>query len=233
MTGGPRALDELNISLDPSSPLSLQHQLRRKVVDAIHSGVLRPGRRLPSSRALAERIGVSRNTVSLAYDALVAEGLTDYLARLMPLLAADARSGLPANDADLVARAWNLDALAGAYGEFVATYLPVLTEVRGDRLAEVADEDAFLLRTLLIHDYRRLLLRDPELPDVLLPVDWPGEKARRLCQELYRRLAPASERHLDKFLTLADGSNPACDPAYAARFSQEESQGNPLGGQTR
>jgi phenylacetic acid degradation operon negative regulatory protein len=171
--------------------------------------------------------------LNAAYDALVAEGLTDYLARLMPLLAADARSGLPANDADLVARAWNLDALAGAYGEFVATYLPVLTEVRGDRLAEVADEDAFLLRTLLIHDYRRLLLRDPELPDVLLPVDWPGEKARRLCQELYRRLAPASERHLDKFLTLADGSNPACDPAYAARFSQEESQGNSLGGQTR
>jgi len=171
--------------------------------------------------------------LTAAYDALVAEGLAGYLDRLMPLLAADARSGLPANDADLVARAWNLDALAGAYGEFVATYLPVLTEVRGDRLAEVADEDAFLLRTLLIHDYRRLLLRDPELPDVLLPVDWPGEKARRLCQELYRRLAPASERHLDKFLTLADGSNPACDPAYAARFSQEESQGNPLGGQTR
>ena len=84
MTGGPRALDELNISLDPSSPLSLQHQLRRKVVDAIHSGVLRPGRRLPSSRALAERIGVSRNTVSLAYDALVAEGH----------LASRARSGI-------------------------------------------------------------------------------------------------------------------------------------------
>ena len=175
--------------------------------------------------------------LSAAYDALVAEGLTDYLGRLMPLLATDARAGLPTNDADLVARAWNLDALAGAYGEFVATYRPVLTEVRGDRLAEVADEDAFLLRTLLIHDYRRLLLRDPELPDVLLPVDWPGEKARRLCQALYRRLAPASEGHLDKLLTLADGSNPPRDPAYAARFSQddsqESSQENSLGGQSR
>lgn len=74
MARGPYAVDELNIALDPSSPLSLQHQLRRKVIDAIHSGVLRPGRRLPSSRTLAERIGVSRNTVSLAYDALVAEG---------------------------------------------------------------------------------------------------------------------------------------------------------------
>lgn len=66
-------MDDLNIVLDPASPLSLQHQLRQKLIDAIHRGVLRPGRRLPSSRSLAERIGVARNTVSLAYDALIAE----------------------------------------------------------------------------------------------------------------------------------------------------------------
>ena len=67
-------MDDLNIVLDPASPLSLQHQLRQKFIDAIHRGILRPGRRLPSSRSLADRIGVSRNTVSLAYDALMAEG---------------------------------------------------------------------------------------------------------------------------------------------------------------
>lgn len=70
----PRSMDDLNIVLDPTDGLSLQHQLRQKLIDAIHRGVLRPGRRLPSSRSLAERIGVSRNTVSLAYDALLAEG---------------------------------------------------------------------------------------------------------------------------------------------------------------
>lgn len=64
----------LSIRLDADSPLSLQQQLRQQVIDAIHRGALRPGRRLPSSRLLAERIGVSRNTVSLAYDALIAEG---------------------------------------------------------------------------------------------------------------------------------------------------------------
>lgn len=69
-----RHMTELNIALDPGSALSLQHQLRQKLIDAIHRGVLRPGQRLPSSRSLAERIGVSRNTVSLAYDALLAEG---------------------------------------------------------------------------------------------------------------------------------------------------------------
>jgi len=53
----------------------------------------------------------------------------------------------------------------------VATCLPILAELRRDRHTEVAEEDTFLIRTLLIHDCRRLLLRDPELPDVLLPAE--------------------------------------------------------------
>ena len=55
--------------------------------------------------------------------------------------------------------------------DLTAAYLPILAELRRDRQAEVDAESAFLLRTLLIHDYRRLLLRDPELPEVLLPAD--------------------------------------------------------------
>ena len=160
--------------------------------------------------------------LTAAFDALVAEGLAGHLDRLMPLLAADSRSGLSANDADLVRRAWNLEELGEAYAGFVNTYQPILGELRGDRQADVGDEEAFLVRTLLIHDYRRLLLRDPELPDVLLPADWPGQKARLLCKELYRRLEAPSERHLDQCLTLADGNTPPLDPAYAERFPQDD-----------
>lgn len=65
---------DLAFAVDSRSTLSLQHQLRQKLIDAINRGVLRPGRRLPSSRQLAEQAGVSRNTVTLAYDALLAEG---------------------------------------------------------------------------------------------------------------------------------------------------------------
>ncbi|NJD24477.1 MAG: hypothetical protein FIB06_03625 [Betaproteobacteria bacterium] len=36
-----------------------------------------------------------------------------------------------------------------------------------------------------------------------------------LCKELYRRLAPASERHLDTALILADDSIPPADPLAA------------------
>lgn len=153
-------------------------------------------------------------------DALIAEGLGEALPKLMPLFAADARSAMSASDADLVARAWDLRALAEAYGDFVSTYQPILEELRGGFHGEACDQDAFLLRILLIHDYRRLLLRDPQLPDALLPADWPGQQARLLCKELYRRLEAPCSRHLDRNLCLADGSVPGDDSNLVERFPQ-------------
>ncbi len=64
----------IDLVVDPDSPLSLQHQVRQRLIDAMTRGTLRPGRRLPSSRALARQAGISRNTVTLAYDALLAAG---------------------------------------------------------------------------------------------------------------------------------------------------------------
>jgi GntR family transcriptional regulator / MocR family aminotransferase len=62
------------IYLDPGSPLSLQNQIREKLVELIVSGAVPPGTRLPSTRGLAEQLGVSRNTVVLAYQQLLDEG---------------------------------------------------------------------------------------------------------------------------------------------------------------
>ena len=151
------------------------------------------------------------------FDALAAEGLGGLLDRLKPLVAADATLGTAASDAAMVRSAWDLAYLAGLYRAFLTRYQPVLGSLR-DGSFELADETAFLLRVLLIHDYRRLLLRDPELPDVLLPVDWPGQQARLLCRELYRRLLAGSERHLDACLQLADGSVPEASARLHERF---------------
>lgn len=158
--------------------------------------------------------------LSSVLDALIAEGLSSALSALLPLFAADSRSAQSASDSDLVRRAWGLGGLADAYSQFVTVYQPILDELRRDHLADVSEQDAFLVRSLLIHDYRRLLLRDPELPEVLLPGDWPGQQARLLCKELYKRLEPLSCRHLDKMLSLSDGTVPAEDGTLPERFSQ-------------
>jgi len=54
--------------------LPLQRQLYQRLRQAILDGMLLPGSRLPGSRALAETLAVSRNTVTAAYEQLVAEG---------------------------------------------------------------------------------------------------------------------------------------------------------------
>ncbi|HEU5110003.1 MAG TPA: GntR family transcriptional regulator, partial [Micromonosporaceae bacterium] len=48
----------------------IYHQLREAILD----GRLRPGERLPPTRELAARLEVARNTVSVAYERLTAEG---------------------------------------------------------------------------------------------------------------------------------------------------------------
>ncbi|MEM7668942.1 MAG: winged helix-turn-helix domain-containing protein, partial [Pseudomonadota bacterium] len=60
--------------LERSRPATLQAQIREVLMQAITGGRLKPGETVPSTRAMARQLRVSRNTVTLAYQALVAEG---------------------------------------------------------------------------------------------------------------------------------------------------------------
>ncbi|MEO1369662.1 MAG: GntR family transcriptional regulator, partial [Acidobacteriota bacterium] len=70
--GSPARLAPSRIDPDSSTPLYRQiyDGLRRDILD----GLLRPGQRLASTRAMAQELGVSRNTVLEAVDQLTAEG---------------------------------------------------------------------------------------------------------------------------------------------------------------
>jgi GntR family transcriptional regulator/MocR family aminotransferase len=67
-------LNSLLIRIDPRAPEGLQKQIYSGIRQAILEGVLPPGARLPSSRALAIDLNVSRTTTLLAFDQLFAEG---------------------------------------------------------------------------------------------------------------------------------------------------------------
>lgn len=62
--------------LDPASEGTLQARIQQMIAQGILAGRFRPGERLPSSRKMAQHLGVSRITVTLAYTELVAD---DYL----------------------------------------------------------------------------------------------------------------------------------------------------------
>jgi phenylacetic acid degradation operon negative regulatory protein len=120
------------------------------------------------------------------------------------------------NGRRLLSQSWPLHRTAEAYLKFMTTFEPLRNWItRGEKLS---DTDAFTARILLIHYYRRVVLRDPLLPSPLLPADWPGTAARKLCGEIYRGLLPASEQWLDRHAINEEGALPVAGAELARRF---------------
>ncbi|MDD7941196.1 PLP-dependent aminotransferase family protein [Actinomycetospora lutea] len=65
---------ELALPLDRAAATPLAVQLAEGLRAAVARGALRVGERVPSTRALADELGVSRTVTAAAYDQLVAEG---------------------------------------------------------------------------------------------------------------------------------------------------------------
>ncbi len=117
---------------------------------------------------------------------------------------------------DLVRRAWELDELSDRYREFLNRFRPAYQAAR--RAKRINPEAAFQVRTLLIHEYRKILLRDPLLPDVLLPGRWDGIAAYQLCRNLYGLIAAPAEEFLQESMESADGPLPPAEPRFYQRF---------------
>ncbi len=96
-------------------------------------------------------------------------------------------SDLPASLLSL----WKLDDHAAHYTAFIADW-------RSFGAPEnLSPGEAMAARTLLLHDWRRIVLRDPALPDALLPADWIGHEARKLVRQTYHDLLHGSENWLN------------------------------------
>ncbi len=132
-----------------------------------------------------------------------------------PVFFADSASiDLPAMR-HMVETSWDLSPVRAAYVDFIAAFdqLP-------DLLARSAPtiQEAFALRTLMMHFYRRVALRDPRLPASSFDDDWPGERAYRLMGEVYRQLLPGSEAYLEQTLETQPGKSIASDKRMHRRF---------------
>lgn len=117
---------------------------------------------------------------------------------------------------ELVRDCWNLEAIAQDYRRFIKRFQPVMRALKSS--AEIDPQQCFVVRTLLMHEFRRVLLRDPQLPQQLLPRDWPGETARRMCRELYSVTQCGAEQYLMDVLETIDGPLPAPAGYFFQRF---------------
>jgi len=132
-------------------------------------------------------------------------------------------SGLPGTRRlpSLVSLHWELESVLAAYKKFIGRLQPVMgLLLRGKALTP---EQAFVIRTLLIHAFRRVLLHDPLLPAELLPDEWPGRKAYDLCRSVYQMTYLEAEQYMRSVLGPAAVPQPT--PYFRDRFG-----GLPAGG---
>jgi phenylacetic acid degradation operon negative regulatory protein len=120
--------------------------------------------------------------------------------------------GVAATGAGLAANGWDLGGLDRRYREFIRRFEPL------ERVGGLNPPSAFQLRTLLIHEYRRIHLLDPDLPADLLPQGWAGATARTLCGKIYRQVFDAAESHVVATAECVGAALPPAKPDTRRRF---------------
>jgi phenylacetic acid degradation operon negative regulatory protein len=152
------------LSSVPEEQRGKRHQLRSQLAFA-GFGFLGPGTAVsphPEREAVANQI---LGDLDLVGGAIVLLGETG---TLVP-------------DAELLRRAWDLDTLARRYEDFVAAF---------ERRQPRSPAARFAALIELVHAWRRFPSGDPEIPDGLLPANWPGRRAKQLFDERHALWSP-------------------------------------------
>jgi len=121
----------------------------------------------------------------------------------------------------LATRAWPMDDLAIRYRHFNEMFAGTRDALAGRRALD--DLACLVVRILLIHQYRRIVLRDPLLPLSLVPGDWPGQEAHALCAAIYAAVADSADRWLSGHAADERGSLPEPAQPMSRRFALQPS----------
>jgi phenylacetic acid degradation operon negative regulatory protein len=95
-------------------------------------------------------------------------------------------------------RVWKLDELGSSYD----AWLNEAKALAESAAADATDEQAFAVRSNLVHEWRKFLFLDPGLPGELLPDDWAGTRAAAFFDFHANRLGHAAGRFVDNCLTI-------------------------------
>lgn len=181
------------------SSMANRNELRRELEWAGFGRItaklfLHPRADLEMLKEVLARLGLARDTVVLR-----ARELEEFSSRSVGALSAEC---------------WNLERVAGLYKYFLRQCEPVLPLIE----VEPSPETAFLVQTLLIHSFRRVVLHDPRLPVALLPPNWTGHAAYSLCKDVYRRTHKQARAYLTERLEEAPKGLLQASPNFLARF---------------
>lgn len=93
--------------------------------------------------------------------------------------------------------AWDLDVVAAEYHRFLRRW-----DGPGKPCETVDGSAALVARTRLMDDYRRFPALDPQLPQQMMPGDWPRRRAREVFERCYDALGGRAEARVREILAL-------------------------------
>lgn len=115
-----------------------------------------------------------------------------------------------------VRQGWDLASLDADYRRFIRRFRSVVELLHAKAAPDPGQ--CFVVRTLLIHEFRRVILHDPQLPAQMLPASWHAHDAYALCRDFYRLNYRWAEQHLATTLEVDGGPLPPAAPYFYARF---------------
>lgn len=128
-----------------------------------------PSQKLADVQALLHEAGVVENVICFEAQSPLATSVSALRAR--------------------VEECWQLTGQNQMYENFINTFRPLLPLLRDATPEELTPQRCFAIQLLTIHLYRRVILKDPLLPEELLPAHWNGQAARQLCINIYQSVA--------------------------------------------
>jgi len=111
---------------------------------------------------------------------------------------------------------FNFDAMKQPYQDFIDEFEPLLALARDS--SQLDPQACFLIRSLLIHKFRRLLLNEPELPHELVPADCLSHRLRDITAQLYRLITSPAEAYFLQMAESEKGPMPTPGRLYYSRF---------------
>ena len=121
---------------------------------------------------------------------------------------------------EMVRHCFDIERLEKAYAAFIQRYRPLALALQQEGgSSDMNPEHCLIIRVMLIHQFRRILLHDPWLPTPLLPAEWSGFAAQRLCAVIYRAVENASNAQIRAVGEDRNGAFRAVTPRHRGRFA--------------
>lgn len=119
---------------------------------------------------------------------------------------------------NLIQHYFSFDMMKQEYQDYIDEFTDILAAAEKAKAGTRDEELCFLLRVLLIHKFRRILLREPELPHELIPADCLSHRARSMTETLYKSIYKPADDYFLRIGESVEGKLPRASKEFYTRF---------------